>query len=270
MHNVDYYIEQLHQGFVLSPRAVYEICENVKSLLCQESNVLRVNAPVTVVGDIHGVETISLLFCLKLKYPKNVFLIRGNHENRPTTTIYGFYMECQAKYEGSSHEWNSFVDVFNFLPLAAVIDGEIFCVHGGLSPSIQRIEQIQIINRFQEIPSEGAMCDLVWSDPDKAIPDFQISPRGAGYVFGAEIVFRFLHMNQMQCILRAHQLCQSGYESFFDDALHTVWSAPNYCGRCGNLASVYILDQNLQGEFVKFGPSQLTFQDNQQSSQYAN
>src|SRR4051794_24177168 len=108
----------------------------------------------------------------------------------------------------------------------------------GLSPSIHSIDQIKIIDRFREIPHEGPMADLVWSDPDPERDEFSLSSRGAGYTFGAQVVKKFLEVNSMSHILRAHQLCQEGYQILYDDRLSTVWSAPNYCYRCGNMASV--------------------------------
>lgn len=108
----------------------------------------------------------------------------------------------------------------------------------GLSPSIHSIDQIKIIDRFREIPHEGPMADLVWSDPDPERDEFSLSPRGAGYTFGAQVVRKFLEVNSMSHILRAHQLCQEGFQVLYDDRLSTVWSAPNYCYRCGNMASV--------------------------------
>lgn len=186
---------------------------------------------------LFSVETISLLVCLKLRYPQRVHLIRGNHESRGVTQSYGFYTECSRKY-GNANVWHYFTDMFDFLTLSVVINDQIFCVHGGLSPSIHSIDQIKIIDRFREIPHEGPMADLVWSDPDPDRDEFSLSPRGAGYTFGAQVVKKFLDVNSMSHILRAHQLCQEGYQILYDDRLSTVWSAPNYCYRCGNMASV--------------------------------
>ena len=186
---------------------------------------------------LFSVETISLLVCLKLRYPHRVYLIRGNHESRGVTQSYGFYTECSRKY-GTANVWHYFTDMFDFLTLSVVINDQIFCVHGGLSPSIHSIDQIKIIDRFREIPHEGPMADLVWSDPDPERDEFAMSPRGAGYTFGAQVVKKFLEVNSMSHILRAHQLCQEGYQVLYEDRLSTVWSAPNYCYRCGNMASV--------------------------------
>jgi len=198
---------------------------------------LTVTAGDYVDRGLFSVETISLLVCLKLRYPHRVHLIRGNHESRGVTQSYGFYTECSRKY-GNANVWHYFTDMFDFLTLSVVINDQIFCVHGGLSPSIHSIDQIKIIDRFREIPHEGPMADLVWSDPDPDRDEFSLSPRGAGYTFGAQVVKKFLEVNSMSHILRAHQLCQEGYQVLYDDRLSTVWSAPNYCYRCGNMASV--------------------------------
>jgi serine/threonine-protein phosphatase PPG1 len=176
-----------------------------------------------------------------LRYPNRVHLIRGNHESRGVTQSYGFYTECSRKY-GNANVWHHFTDMFDYLTLSVVINDQIFCVHGGLSPSIHSIDQIKVIDRFREIPHEGPMADLVWSDPDAERDEFSLSPRGAGYTFGAQVVKKFLAVNGMSHILRAHQLCQEGYQVLYDDRLSTVWSAPNYCYRCGNLASILEVD----------------------------
>lgn len=274
--NLDECIERILTKRELLPEPVISIlCHKVKELLVRESNVVHISAPVTVVGDIHGqfydllevfkiggmcpdtnylflgdyvdrglfsVETITLLVCLKLRYPQRIWLIRGNHESRGITQSYGFYTECVRKY-GNASVWSHFTRMFDFLTLCVLIDNSIFCVHGGLSPSLQTVDQIKVIDRFREIPHDGPMADLVWSDPDASRPQFSINSRGAGYTFGYDIVKAFLEKNNFSHILRAHQLCQQGYDELFDGMLSTVWSAPNYCYRCGNLASVLEIDE---------------------------
>lgn len=120
-----------------------------------------------------------------MKYPDQITLIRGNHESRQITKSYGFYDEIDRKY-GNTNVWLFCVDLFDYLPLAALIDGSIFCVHGGLSPEIRTIEQVRTINRKIEIPPEGPFCDLIWSDPDD-IETWLTNPRGAGYIFGFKV-----------------------------------------------------------------------------------
>ncbi|KAI8816797.1 Metallo-dependent phosphatase-like protein [Fimicolochytrium jonesii] len=288
--DLDVFIERLYRNQLLSETIIRELCEKTKELLVKEGNVTQVSAPVTLVGDVHGqffdvleifkiagwapstnyvflgdyvdrgyhsVETITLLMCLKLRWPTRVTLIRGNHESRAVTQTYGFYTECMRKY-GNSNVWSYFTDLFDYLVLSVVIDDSIFCVHGGLSPSIHTVDQIRVLDRFREIPHEGAMADLVWSDPVSTPPtfttgvfadekgDFAISPRGAGYIFGKEVTRKFLETNGLGHICRAHQLCMEGYQILFDDMLSTVWSAPNYCYRAGNMASVLQIGPGLQ------------------------
>jgi len=127
--------------------------------------------------------------------------------------------------------------VFDLLTLAAVVDGEVLCVHGGLSPDIRTLDQIRTISRNKEIPQSGPFCDLMWSDPEEILT-WQVSPRGAGWLFGKDVTHEFCQINQLNLVCRAHQLIQEGHKHMFENKLVTVWSAPNYCYRCGNIASV--------------------------------
>ena len=122
--------------------------------------------------------------CLKLKYPECITLLRGNHESVSLTTTYGLYDEVQKKY-GNVNAWKYCCDVFQYLPLAALIEDSIMCVHGGISPQIIAVDQISVIDRFVKEPGHnGAMTDLLWSDPEPDIKDWAISPRGSGWLFG--------------------------------------------------------------------------------------
>ena len=130
----------------------------------------------------NSVETFTFLMLLKALYPANITLLRGNHESRQITQVYGFYEECQKKY-GNANAWKYCTEVFDYLNVAAVIDGKVLCVHWGLSPDIVTLDQMRQIERKQEIPHEGAFCDLMWSDPED-IENWSVSPRGAGWLFG--------------------------------------------------------------------------------------
>ncbi|KAM0682068.1 Serine/threonine-protein phosphatase PP2A catalytic subunit [Mitosporidium daphniae] len=284
--NVDEWIEQLKCCRLLSEANVQLLCDKAREILMGEGAVQNVTAPVTVCGDIHGqfwdlielfeiggplpytnylfmgdyvdrgyhsVETISLLLALKVKYPACITLLRGNHESRQITQVYGFYDECVKKY-GTPTVWRHFTDLFDYLPLTALIDDEIFCLHGGLSPSIETIDQIRTIDRVQEVPADGAMVDLLWSDPDDR-NGWGLSPRGAGYTFGSDISQAFNTRNNLKMIARAHQLVMQGYNWSQDQAVVTLFSAPNYCYRCSNQAAIMEIDQQLQATFTQFDPS---------------
>lgn len=163
----------------------------------------------------------------QVRYPDRITLIRGNHESRQTTQVYGFYDECLRKY-GSVNVWRYCTDIFDYLSISAIIEDKIFCVHGGLSPVINTLDQvgarsatahtplpsdvwlrsplqIRAIDRRQEVPHEGAMCDLLWSDPEGSrgrswvgaeaslscvteMDGWGLNPRGAGYLFGGDVV----------------------------------------------------------------------------------
>jgi diadenosine tetraphosphatase ApaH/serine/threonine PP2A family protein phosphatase len=191
-----------------------------------------------------SVETVTLLVALKIRYPQRITILRGNHESRQITQVYGFYDECLRKY-GNANVWKYFTDLFDYLPLTALIDNQIFCLHGGLSPSIDTLDNIRALDRIQEVPHEGPMCDLLWSDPDDRC-GWGISPRGAGYTFGQDISEAFNHNNGLTLVARAHQLVMEGYNWSQDRNVVTIFSAPNYCYRCGNQAAIMEIDEHLK------------------------
>ena len=215
---------------------------------CPETNYLFLGDFVD--RGFYSVETFLLLLALKVRYPDRITLIRGNHEARQITQVYGFYEECLRKF-GSVNVWRYCTEIFDYLSLSALVDNRVFCVHGGLSPSIHSLDQIRAIDRKQEVPHDGSMCDLLWSDPEE-IDGWGLSPRGAGYLFGADVVAQFAHTNNIDLIARAHQLVMEGYKYMFSETLVTVWSAPNYCYRCGNVAAFLELDERLGRHFKVF------------------
>lgn len=283
--DVDKYLQMAWDCKIIDKDAIKILTMKVQDLLIQEKNVCRLHSPIAVVGDIHGqfhdllelfkitgrppwtsflflgdfvdrgqhsVEVITLLCLLKLKYPSRIFMIRGNHETRTTNIQYGFSVECQEKF-GDTQAWQYFNNLFDYLPMAATIDDKIFAVHGGLSPQIETLQEIEDINRFQEMQPEGPFVDLMWSDPgEEGFKGFVASTRNAGYVFGKDMVDRFLKVNGLEKILRAHQLCQKGYAESFDGTFITVWSAPNYCYRFKNKASALEIDEHLNLNFNIF------------------
>jgi serine/threonine-protein phosphatase 4 catalytic subunit len=275
VRDLDVQIEKLRKGELITENEVKTLCIKAREILVEEGNVQRVDAPVTICGDIHGqfydlqelfkhggecpdtnylfmgdfvdrgfhsVETFLLLLALKVRYPDRITLIRGNHESREITQVYGFYDECLRKF-GSINTWRWCTEIFDYLSLAALVEQRTFGVHGGLSPSISTLDQIRVIDRKQEVPHDGAMCDLMWSDPED-IEGWALSPRGAGYLFGGDVVTEFNHRNGLELIARAHQLVMEGYKLMFDNSLVTVWSAPNYCYRCANVAAILELSES--------------------------
>ena len=211
--DIDKSIETLLDGKCLKFANLKKMCKKAKEILQEEPNVVQVKAPVIVCGDIHGqlydlkklfevagklpntqylfmgdyvdrgyyqVEVMSLLLCYKIKYPKKIWLLRGNHECREITKVYGFFEECQTKYKNIK-AWEIFCSVFDLLPLAGLINNQIFCVHGGLSPDLYSLDDINTIERNKEIPEEGVMSDLLWSDPEEDAEKWTVNSRGAGY-----------------------------------------------------------------------------------------
>lgn len=151
-----------------------------------------------------SLETICLLLAYKIRYPDKVFLLRGNHEDAKINRIYGFYDECKRRF--NIRLWKIFTDCFNCLPIAAIIDHKIMCMHGGLSPELETLDQIKNIQRPTEIPDNGLLCDLLWSDPDPNVEGWGDSDRGVSCTFGADIVAEFLERNDLDLICRAHQV----------------------------------------------------------------
>jgi serine/threonine-protein phosphatase PP1 catalytic subunit len=242
----------------------------------EQKMLVDLEAPIHVCGDIHGqyydllrifehcgypgeynylflgdyvdrgkqsLETICLLLCYKIKFPNKVTLLRGNHESSVTNRIYGFYDECKRRY--NVRIWRSFTDLFNFLPVAALIDEKILCMHGGLSPELKNLQNIENISRPTEIPDTGLLCDLLWSDPEKDILDYDENDRGVSVVFGEKVVEDFNKKNDLDLIIRAHQVVDEGYEFFAKRQLITIFSAPNYCGEFDNSAGIMIIDESL-------------------------
>ncbi|RLM55176.1 serine/threonine-protein phosphatase PP2A-1 catalytic subunit isoform X1 [Panicum miliaceum] len=201
----------------------------------------------------YSVETVTLLVALKVRYRDRITILRGNHESRQITQVYGFYDECLRKY-GNANVWKYFTDLFDYLPLTALIENQVFCLHGGLSPSLDTLDNIRALDRIQEVPHEGPMCDLLWSDPDDRC-GWGISPRGAGYTFGQDIAQQFNHTNGLSLISRAHQLVMEGFNWCQDKNVVTVFSAPNYCYRCGNMAAILEIGENMDQNFLQFDPA---------------
>ncbi|OHT11551.1 Ser/Thr protein phosphatase [Tritrichomonas foetus] len=276
--NLDDIINKIEQGQIIDEATVVIILMKIMEILYQECNVLVLQSPIVICGDIHGqlddllelfrisgdkeqqkylfmgdyvdrgyhsLNTFLYLVCHKLMYPTQFYLLRGNHESRQISQMYGFYNECVLNY-GHAGIWMMCNEAFDLLPVAAVIDRDIFSVHGGLSPDLPLIEMVSLQNRQDELPSSGPLCDLCWSDPED-VRKWRQNQRGAGYCFGENEVREFNQQNKLTMVTRSHQLIMEGFKYYFPDPeakgepkgrLVTIWSAPNYAYRSNNDASV--------------------------------
>ncbi|WKY06193.1 hypothetical protein Q1695_006416 [Nippostrongylus brasiliensis] len=252
--------------------------------------MLECVAPLNICGDIHGqladlirlfnligwpptvnylflgdyidrglwsVETILLLFALKLKYPENFLLLRGNHETPIVNRIYGFYEDLVRRF-ATPRLYNVFQEVFAVMPLSAVVSDRILCMHGGLSPSLLTAPSLSILNEIrrpiQDPPNPSLPLDLLWADPDINTKQFKYSIRGVSCTFGPDVLVTVLERFNLDCVVRAHQVVQDGYEFFANRKLITVFSAPHYCGQFDNAAAVMNVNKDLLCSFKVLRP----------------
>ncbi|AAK39828.1 serine/threonine protein phosphatase type 1 alpha (nucleomorph) [Guillardia theta] len=273
------------KNIFLTEKEIGKLCYLSRKVFNNENSMLYLNSPIKICGDIHGqfydllrlfefngypptekylflgdyvdrgkqsIEVISLLFAFKVRYPTKIFILRGNHESSKINRIYGFYDECKKKY--NIKIWKIINETFNYLPLAAIIEKKIFCIHGGLSPFLNSIKQIEDIARPVEIPEKGLLCDLLWSDPNEDKQGWNLSDRGISYTYGDNIVKEFIEKFDFDLICRAHQVVDKGYKFFSNRMLVTIFSAPNYCGEFSNAGAVMNVDKLLVCSFQILKP----------------
>ena len=261
------------------------LCEEITKVFLNQPVCLYLDTPVNVCGDIHGqypdlirlfeaggyptdvnylflgdyvdrgkqsIETICLLFCFKIKCSNTFFLLRGNHECATMNREYGFYDECKRRY--NIKLWKKFVDVFNCMPYTAIVEDKIIFMHRGLSPSLKNLGQLNEIIRPTDIPDEGLLCDLVWSDPEPNLKGWDVNDRGVSYTFNEKIVDNFLTIHNLEVLVRAHQVVEKGYEFFNGRKCVTIFSAPNYCGEFDNAGAMLTINEDLVCGFKVFKP----------------
>ena len=271
---------------MLAEDVIENIVQDSRSIIMQQPVMLELTAPIKVCGDLHGqfidllrlfemsghppqtkylflgdyvdrgsqgVETITLLLALKIRYPDKVYVLRGNHECAAINRQYGFYDECKRRY--SIKLWKTFTDTFNCLPITAMVNEKILCCHGGLSPELYELCQLKKIVRPVEIPDAGLVCDLLWADPSEDIQGWNESDRGVSFTYGADIVERFVRRNELDLICRAHQVVEQGYQFFANRRLITVFSAPNYLAEFDNAGAVLNVDASLTCSFQILQPA---------------
>mmetsp|Transcript_11930 Transcript_11930/g.17871 ORF Transcript_11930/g.17871 Transcript_11930/m.17871 type:complete len:316 (+) Transcript_11930:58-1005(+) len=271
------------------------VCRKAREVFLSQPMLVEVSPPVNICGDTHGqyhdllrlfevggfppdanylfmgdyvdrarqsIELITLLLCYKIRYQTAFFLLRGNHECSALNRIYGFFDECKRRY--SIKLWRIFGDCFNCMPVSAVVADKIICMHGGLSPDLEHLNQITKIERPTEVPEDGILCDLLWSDPDPSITGWGYNTRGVSYTFGSGVVEAFLDKHDLDLVCRAHQVVEDGYEFHFDRQLVTVFSAPNYCGEFDNAAGMMCVHEDLVCSFKLLRPTthKAHFQEN--------
>ncbi|KAL6453758.1 cna-1 Serine/threonine-protein phosphatase 2B catalytic subunit [Candida maltosa Xu316] len=277
-----------HEGRLLESQAI-RIIKHATHLLSKEPNLLSVPAPVTICGDVHGqyydlmklfevggdpattkylflgdyvdrgsfsIECLLYLFSLKITYPDTFWMLRGNHECRHLTEYFTFKNECLHKYSETLYE--ECLTSFNALPLAAIMNEQFFCVHGGLSPQLTSLDSVRKIHRFREPPTKGLMCDLLWADPIEEYDEDNIDQeyltntvRGCSYSFTYKAACKFLDKTKLLSVIRAHEAQNAGYRMYKRTktmgfpSLLTMFSAPNYLDSYNNKAAVLKYENNV-------------------------
>ncbi|XP_052762253.1 uncharacterized protein LOC128204888 [Mya arenaria] len=265
---------------------IRQLCILSRQIFLQQPNLLELECPINICGDIHGqfedllktfdnngyppdknylflgdyvdrgkrsLESICLLLAYKVKYPNNCFLLRGNHECASINRIYGFYDECKRRY--NIKLWKTFTDCFNCLPIAAVVEDSILTMHGGLSPHLMDLNQLRQMERPMDVPDQGLVCDMLWSDPDEDITGWGENDRGVSFTFGGDVVKDFCKKHDLSLIVRAHQVVEDGYQFFQKRMLVTLFGAPNYCGEFDNAAATMIVGDDLTCSFTILKPT---------------
>ncbi|PIN07055.1 Serine/threonine specific protein phosphatase PP1, catalytic subunit [Handroanthus impetiginosus] len=280
----------VRRQFFLDCNEIADLCDSAERIFASEPSVLQLRAPIKIFGDLHGqfgdlmrlfdeygspstagdiayidylflgdyvdrgqhsLETITLLLALKVEYPHQIHLIRGNHEAADINALFGFRIECIERMgeRDGIWAWHRINRLFNWLPLAALIEKKIICMHGGIGRSINHVEQIENIQR--PIPMEAGsivLMDLLWSDPTEndSVEGLRPNARGPGLVtFGPDRVMEFCNNNDLQLIVRAHECVMDGFERFAQGHLITLFSATNYCGTANNAGAILVLGRDL-------------------------
>uniref|UniRef100_A0A5B7A7N5 Serine/threonine-protein phosphatase n=1 Tax=Davidia involucrata TaxID=16924 RepID=A0A5B7A7N5_DAVIN len=280
----------VRRQFFLDCNEIADLCDSAERIFSSEPSVLQLKAPIKIFGDLHGqfgdlmrlfdeygspstagdiayidylflgdyvdrgqhsLETITLLLAMKVEYPHNIHLIRGNHEAADINALFGFRIECIERMgeRDGIWAWHRINRLFNWLPLAALIEKKIICMHGGIGRSINHVEQIESLQRPITMEAGSiVLMDLLWSDPTEndSVEGLRPNARGPGLVtFGPDRVMEFCNNNDLQLIVRAHECVMDGFERFAQGHLITLFSATNYCGTANNAGAILVLGRDL-------------------------
>jgi len=261
---------QARQYFLKQPTLVdiniplgceFTVCGDVHGQYYDLLNIFKINGlpsetnPYLFNGDFvdrgsFSCEVIFTFLAMKLLYPNHFFMARGNHESKAMNKVYGFEGEVKAKYTDTAYEL--FGEVFCGLPLAHLINKKLLVVHGGLfGKDGVKLEDIKQIDRFREPPETGFMSDILWSDPQPQ-PGRGPSKRGVGLSFGPDVTKRFIEDNNLDLVIRSHEVKENGYFIEADGKLITVFSAPNYCDQIGNKGALIRFGNDLKPKFTTY------------------
>ncbi|XP_021797807.1 serine/threonine-protein phosphatase 2B catalytic subunit gamma isoform isoform X8 [Papio anubis] len=295
----------------LEEEVALKIINDGAAILRQEKTMIEVDAPITVCGDIHGqffdlmklfevggspsntrylflgdyvdrgyfsIECVLYLWSLKINHPKTLFLLRGNHECRHLTDYFTFKQECRIKY--SEQVYDACMETFDCLPLAALLNQQFLCVHGGMSPEITSLDDIRKLDRFTEPPAFGPVCDLLWSDPsedygnEKTLEHYTHNTvRGCSYFYSYPAVCEFLQNNNLLSIIRAHEAQDAGYRMYRKSqatgfpSLITIFSAPNYLDVYNNKGSTTVRKEIIRSKIRAIGKMARVFSILRQESE---
>ncbi|OHT17335.1 Ser/Thr protein phosphatase [Tritrichomonas foetus] len=261
---------------VIPPPIIGQLTEKAAQIFEKEPNLLIVNCDVAVVGDLHGhildlfrilknlgfppernylflgdfvdrgefsTETITLILIMKILFPEQIFIIRGNHEFPEMWSRCGFSNEVDEIYDNPNVK-HCFQKSFSYIPLAALVNDSILCVHGGIGPNFMTLGQISDVKRPLQGYDDELITSVVWSDPSPQVDEFQMSTRGSGYIYGKDSLARFLKSQVLDLLVRGHECVNGGIEYSLGNLVVTVFSASNYCGMMSNKAGVLILNKD--------------------------
>ncbi|KAK8809732.1 hypothetical protein WA158_000675 [Blastocystis sp. Blastoise] len=291
--NLDHVLERLWKGYrrsetwksSISKDTIQYLISSSMEVIKNEPVLLRLKAPVTIVADLHGqfddllfyfkycgippetnylflgdyvdrtkrgIEVLCLLMIYKIKYPGHIFLLRGNHEAPEINEVHGFKQECTMRFDEKTYQM--FEVLFMYLPIAAIVGEKIFCVHGGISPSLTSLHQLNEIQRPYSIPAFGVITDLVWSDPNENISDWEAGKRMISYQYGQDAIAEFMSRFNLDLIVRAHEMVD-GYQFMFNRKVVSLFSAPEYYKGTNNAGAAMLVSKELHISFMVLRPS---------------